>query len=76
MNCQWDISHTPNEVAIVAFGGRRPAAYTFARSKQKLLDEGQNSLAKAARHMKKNADKNRRSLEFNIRDKVILKLTP
>ena len=67
---------TPNEVAKAVSRGRRPVAYKFARSKQELLDEAQDSLAKAVRRMKKCADKGRRSLEFNIGDKVMLKLTP
>ncbi|KAL0307143.1 UNVERIFIED_CONTAM: hypothetical protein Sradi_6131600 [Sesamum radiatum] len=37
-------------------GGKCPAAYRFARSKQKLLDEAKDSLAKAQHRMKKYAD--------------------
>ena len=39
---------TPNEVAKAVSRGRRPVAYKFARSKQELLEEAQDSLAKVA----------------------------
>lgn len=67
---------TPHEVARTGSGGRCPAAYRFARAKQDMLDEAQNSLAKASKWMKKYADKGRRPLEFKARDRVLLKLTP
>ena len=41
-----------------------------------MLEEAQDSLRKAAKRMKKYADKKRRLLEFNVGDKVLLKLTP
>src|SRR5262249_14289076 len=48
----------------------------FFQERQELLDEAQDSLNKAAKRMKKYADRNQRDLEFQIRDKVMLKLTP
>ena len=50
---------TPHEVARTGSGGRCPAAYRFARAKQDMLDEAQDSLAKASKQMKKYADKER-----------------
>ena len=41
-----------------------------------MFDETQESLEKATRRMKKYADQHRRALEFQIGDKVLLKLTP
>ena len=41
-----------------------------------MFDEAQEGLEKAARRMKKYADQHRRALEFQIGDKVLLKLTP
>lgn len=67
---------TPHEVARTRTGGRCPAAYRFAREKQELLLEARDSLSKAAKRMKKYADQGRRSLEFQVGDKVLLKLTP
>ena len=57
-------------------GGRCPAAYKFAITKQELMQEAQDSLLKVHRRMKKYVDKGRRSLEFQVGDKVLLKLTP
>lgn len=67
---------TPHEVARTRTGGRCPAAYRFARAKQELLEEARDSLTKAAKRMKKYADQGRRPLEFQVGDKVLLKLTP
>ena len=41
-----------------------------------MFDEARDSLEKAARRMKKYTDCDRRSLEFQVGDKVLLKLTP
>ena len=41
-----------------------------------MLSEAQDSLRKAQRRMKKYADQHRCSVEFNVGDKVLLKLTP
>ncbi|KAL5775969.1 hypothetical protein ACOSP7_013526 [Xanthoceras sorbifolium] len=67
---------TPLEVAQQKDQGLCPAAYRFARDKTELIECAIESLAKAARRMKKYADKHRRPLEFNVGDKVLLKLTP
>ncbi|KAK4421918.1 hypothetical protein Salat_2142500 [Sesamum alatum] len=57
-------------------GGRCPTTYRFARTKQELLDEAKDSLAKAQRRMKKYANMGRRQVELSMGDKVLLKLTP
>jgi hypothetical protein len=67
---------TPSEVALQKKEGPCPAAYRFARNKHEMLEEAQDSLAKAVRRMKKYADQGRRPLEFQVSDKVMLKLTP
>ncbi|KAL0328234.1 UNVERIFIED_CONTAM: Transposon Ty3-G Gag-Pol polyprotein [Sesamum calycinum] len=67
---------TPHEIAVQRTGGKCPAAYRHARSKQELLDEAKDSLAKAQRRMKKYADIGRRHVEFSAGDQVLLKLTP
>ena len=41
-----------------------------------MLNEAKENFAKAARCMKKYADKERRYLKFNIGDRVMLTLTP
>lgn len=41
-----------------------------------MFDETQDSLKKVARRMKKYAYRDRRPLEFQVRDKVLLKLIP
>src|SRR5262249_23072265 len=66
---------TPQEVTRTS-DKRCPAAYRFVQERQELLDEAQDSLNKVAKRMKKYADRNRRDLEFQIGDKVMLKLTP
>ncbi|RVW21226.1 Transposon Tf2-2 polyprotein [Vitis vinifera] len=66
----------PLEVAKQKVGGNSPAAYKMAQSRQEMLDEARDSLEKAARRMKKYADRDRRSLEFQVGDRVLLKLTP
>ena len=52
------------------------AAYRFAYEKQDLLEQANDNLAKVGRRMKKYADKHKRSLEFQVGDKVLLKMTP
>ncbi|KAL0438705.1 UNVERIFIED_CONTAM: Transposon Ty3-I Gag-Pol polyprotein [Sesamum latifolium] len=66
----------PHEVPVQKLGDKCPAAYRFARSKQELLYEAKDSLAKAQRRMKKYADKGRRHVEYSVGDQVLLKLTP
>ena len=66
----------PLEVAKQKAGGSSPAAYKMAQSWQEMFDEAWDSLEKAARQMKKYADRDCKPLEFHIGDKVLLKLTP
>ena len=66
----------PHEVAKLKGGNRCLAAYKFARQRQELIDEAQDSLEKASRRMKKFVDRDRRAVEFDVGDKVLLKLTP
>ncbi|KZV57841.1 hypothetical protein F511_03410 [Dorcoceras hygrometricum] len=66
----------PHVIALQRSGGACPAAYRFARTKQELYDEAKDSLAKAQRRMKKYVDKGRRDIEFQVGEKVLLKLTP
>ncbi|KAL0368286.1 UNVERIFIED_CONTAM: Transposon Tf2-12 polyprotein [Sesamum calycinum] len=63
---------TPHEIAVQRTGGKCPAAYRYARSKQELLDEAKDSLAKAQRRMKKYADMGRRQVEFSVGDQDLL----
>ena len=67
---------TPLDVANQRVGGDSPATHRLAISRQEMFDEARESLEKAARRMKKYADQHRRALEFQIGDKVLLKLTP
>ncbi|KAL0358171.1 UNVERIFIED_CONTAM: hypothetical protein Scaly_1502800 [Sesamum calycinum] len=67
---------TPYEILVQKSGGKCPAAYRFARSKQELLDEAKDSLAKAQCRMKKYVDMGMRYVEFSVGDQVLLKLTP
>ena len=41
-----------------------------------MLDQARDSLNKAAKRLTKNADRFRRMVEFQVGDKVLLKLTP
>ena len=67
---------TPLDVAKSKNQGNCPAAYRIARDTLEMLSEAQDSLRKAQRHMKKYVEQHRRSVEFNVGDKVLLKLTP
>lgn len=67
---------TPHEVAVQATGGSCPAAYRFAKNKGELIEEARDSLAVAQQRMKLYADRNRRDLEFQVGDQVMLKLAP
>ena len=64
------------EVAKQRTGGNNPTAYKLARSRQEMFDEAQDSLEKAVKRMKKYANHDRQPLEFQVGDKVLLKLTP
>ena len=66
----------PLEVAKQKTGGNSPTAYKMARYEQEMFDEARDSLEKATRWMKKYADRDRRPLEFQVGNKVLLKLTP
>ena len=66
----------PLEVAKQKTGGSSSAAYKLAQFRQEMFDEARDSLEKAARRMKKYADRDRRPLEFQVGDRVLLKLTP
>ena len=66
---------TPLDVAKSKNQGKCPASYMVARDRLEMLSETQDSLRKAQRRMKKYADLHRRSVEFNVGDKVLLKLT-
>ncbi|KAK4403129.1 Transposon Ty3-I Gag-Pol polyprotein [Sesamum angolense] len=66
----------PHEISVQKTGGKCPATYRFARSKQEQLDEAKDSLAKAQRRLKKYAEMGRRHVEFGVGDQVLLKLTP
>ena len=67
---------TPLDVAKSKNQEKCPAAYRVARDRLEMLSEAQDSLRKAQRRMKKYADQHRRAVEFNVCDKVLLKLTP
>ena len=67
---------TPLNLAKHRVGGDNPTAHQLAISRQEMFDEARESLEKAARRMKKYADQHRREMEFQIGDKVLLKLTP
>ncbi|KAK3032778.1 hypothetical protein RJ639_035723 [Escallonia herrerae] len=56
--------------------GKSPRAISFSEEWRKNIDLAHSYLEKAARRMKKHADKNRRSQEFNVGDKVMVKLLP
>jgi hypothetical protein len=63
-----------HEIATQKTGGKCHAAYHFARKRQELLQQANDSLTKVQRHMKKFVDAKRRPLEFSVGDKVMLKL--
>ena len=67
---------TPLDVAKSKNQGKCPATYRVARDRLEILSEAHDILHKAQRRMKKYADQHRRSVEFNVGDKVLLKLTP
>ncbi|RVX23256.1 Transposon Tf2-2 polyprotein [Vitis vinifera] len=66
----------PLEVAKQKAGGNSPVIFKLAWSQQEMFDEAQDSLNKATRRMKKYADCDWWPLEFQVGDKVFLKLTP
>ncbi|KAK3038007.1 hypothetical protein RJ639_029958 [Escallonia herrerae] len=55
---------------------KSPRAISFSKEWRQNIDLAHSYLEKAARRMKKHADKNMRSQEFNVGDKVMVKLLP
>ncbi|KAK2970692.1 hypothetical protein RJ640_023897, partial [Escallonia rubra] len=66
------LPHTVN----VPNAGKSPRAISFSEEWRQNIDLAHSYLEKAARRMKKHADKNRRSQEFNVGEKVMVKLLP
>ncbi|KAK2976721.1 hypothetical protein RJ640_000741 [Escallonia rubra] len=66
------LPHTVN----VPKAGKSPRAISFSEEWRQNIDLAHSYLEKAARRMKKHADKNRRSQEFNVGEKVMVKLLP
>ncbi|KAK3000522.1 hypothetical protein RJ639_020946 [Escallonia herrerae] len=64
------LPHTVN----VPNAGKSPRAISFSEEWRQNIDLAHSYLEKAARRMKKHADKNRRSQEFNVGDKIMVKL--
>ncbi|KAK3035478.1 hypothetical protein RJ639_034448 [Escallonia herrerae] len=64
------LPHTVN----VPNAGKSPRAISFSEEWRQNIDLAHSYLEKVARRMKKHADKNRRSQEFNVGDKVMVKL--
>ncbi|KAK3006526.1 hypothetical protein RJ639_015790 [Escallonia herrerae] len=64
------LPHTVN----VPNAGKSPRAISFSEEWRQNIDLAHSYLEKAARRMKKHADKNRRSQEFNVGGKVMVKL--
>ncbi|KAL5790539.1 hypothetical protein ACOSQ2_005427 [Xanthoceras sorbifolium] len=66
---------TPQTV-MVGYTGRSPGSYKLAKDWQEQADIARSYLDKAARKMKKWADKKRRRVEFQVGDLVLVKLLP
>ncbi|KAK3023719.1 hypothetical protein RJ639_042729 [Escallonia herrerae] len=66
------LPHTVN----VPNTGKSPRAISFSEEWRHNIVLAHSYLDKVARRMKKHADKNRRSQEFNMGDKVMVKLLP
>ncbi|CAO2825208.1 unnamed protein product [Amaranthus hypochondriacus] len=64
------------QVVVSGYTGSSPAAYRLAKGWHVQLDITKAYLNKAAKKMKKWADKNRRPLEFQEGDLVMVKLLP
>ncbi|KAK3012294.1 hypothetical protein RJ639_012842 [Escallonia herrerae] len=64
------LPHTVN----VPNARKSPRAISFSKEWRQNIDLAHFYLEKAAKRMKKHADKNRRSQEFNVGDKVMVKL--
>ncbi|KAK2978761.1 hypothetical protein RJ640_013036 [Escallonia rubra] len=63
-------------IVNVPHAGKSPRAISFSEEWRQNIDLAHSYLEKVARRMKKHADKNRRSQEFNVGDKVMVKLLP
>ncbi|KAK3011012.1 hypothetical protein RJ639_011916 [Escallonia herrerae] len=66
------LPHTVN----VPNAGKSPRAISFSKELRQNIDLAHSYLEKVARRMKKHADRNMRSQEFNVGDKVMVKLLP
>ena len=66
---------TPQAIAS-SYTGSSPAAYRLAKGWHEQLDITKEYLDKAAKKMKKWADKHRRPVEFQVGDSVMVKLLP
>ena len=68
----------PMTLHILAKGytGKSPAAYKLAKEWHEQANIARSYLEKAAKKMKKWADKKRRHTEFQVRDLVLIKLLP
>ncbi|KAK2981476.1 hypothetical protein RJ640_021917 [Escallonia rubra] len=66
------LPHTVN----VPNAGKSPRAISFSEEWRQNIDLAHSYLEKAARRMKKHADKNTISQEFNVGDKLMVKLLP
>ncbi|RVW63223.1 Transposon Tf2-2 polyprotein [Vitis vinifera] len=66
---------TPHTLTI-GYTGRSPAAFKFAKGWHEQADIACSYLDKAAKKMKKWADKNRRYTEYKVGDMVLVKLLP
>ncbi|KAK3019066.1 hypothetical protein RJ639_004353 [Escallonia herrerae] len=66
------LPHTVN----VPNAGKSPRAIIFNEEWRQNIDLAHSYLQKVARRIKKHADKNRRSQEFNVGDKVMIKILP
>lgn len=64
------------EITRQRSGSKCLAAQNFALERQEMMEMARDNLAKAARRMRKYADQGRRPLDFQVRDRVWLKLTP
>ncbi|RVW28374.1 Transposon Tf2-11 polyprotein [Vitis vinifera] len=60
----------------IGYTGRSPAAFKFAKGWHEQADIARSYLDKAAKKMKKWADKKRRHTEYKVGDMVLVKLLP
>ncbi|KAG8376910.1 hypothetical protein BUALT_Bualt09G0113300 [Buddleja alternifolia] len=67
---------TPHTLAISFDSVKCPGAAKMAKSWEEQSDLAKSFMEKARRKMKKRADPKRRYLEFNVDDKVLIKLIP